>query len=77
MVYKLDHWTIEPNLTELLNLKLTDTTDVPSLAILKLKHRDDFNHSSLYANFFENPFTNETRETNQVLKCRPSQSETE
>ena len=38
-------------------MKFPNTADVPSLAILDLKHRDDFNHDSIYANYFDNSLT--------------------
>ena len=56
MAYKLDHRTVEKNSTELLNLEFPNTSDVPSIAVLELKNRDDFNHTSVYANYFDNSF---------------------
>lgn len=62
MVYQLQHRTIEQNSTELLDVEFPNTSDVPTFATLELKHRDDFNHTSTRANYFDNSFLNHVKQ---------------
>ena len=62
MVYQMQHRTIEQNATELQDMEFPNTSDVPTFATLELKHRDDFNHTSTRANYFDNSLLNHVKQ---------------
>ena len=62
MVYQMQHRTIEQNATELQDMEFPNTSDVPTFATLEFKHRDDFNHTSTRANYFDNSFLNQVKQ---------------